>query len=299
MREEVPDYERLQDETAAATGTDAGCLLELGTGTGETARRVLASNPAATLLGLDGADVTMQARVAWNMSTPCRTTQRPATGRSVRRRLLSVSRSTTSTGPARQACFGVSRPRSRQADGLCSGDVVVPEDPADVVTPIDGDYDTPSTVAEQLQWLTAAGLQPRLAWAHRDLAVLVGTARHPDPDTGSGRGLSERQPPVKPRISCAASSGTSSWRAVADALELDPIGVREPVLAKAHGGRRPRQEPVLRAPHDPDRARDVLGVEARSPRGAVLDHRARAARSPRCRAAGGRAARPGCARSSW
>jgi tRNA (cmo5U34)-methyltransferase len=37
------------------------------------------------------------------------------------------------------------------------GDVVVPE-------------------AEQLSWLTAAGLQARVAWARRDLAVLVGDA---------------------------------------------------------------------------------------------------------------------------
>jgi tRNA (cmo5U34)-methyltransferase len=53
---------------------------------------------------------------------------------------------------------------------------VVPEDPTDVVTPIDGDYDKPSTVADQLGWLAAAGLRPRVAWAHRDLAVLVADA---------------------------------------------------------------------------------------------------------------------------
>ena len=34
-------------------------------------------------------------------------------------------------------------------------------------------YDKPSTVAEQLQWLAAAGLQARVTWAARDLAVLV------------------------------------------------------------------------------------------------------------------------------
>jgi tRNA (cmo5U34)-methyltransferase len=52
-------------------------------------------------------------------------------------------------------------------------DVVVPEGPADVVTPIDGVYDTPSRVDEQLGWLTDAGLRPRVAWAERDLAVMV------------------------------------------------------------------------------------------------------------------------------
>jgi tRNA (cmo5U34)-methyltransferase len=53
------------------------------------------------------------------------------------------------------------------------GDVVVPEDPEDVVTPIDGVDDTPSRADEQLRWLADAGLTARVAWAERDLAVLV------------------------------------------------------------------------------------------------------------------------------
>jgi SAM-dependent methyltransferase len=53
-------------------------------------------------------------------------------------------------------------------------DVVVPEDPADAVTPIDGEYDTPSSVADQLGWLTDAGFRASVAWSHADLAVLVG-----------------------------------------------------------------------------------------------------------------------------
>jgi tRNA (cmo5U34)-methyltransferase len=53
------------------------------------------------------------------------------------------------------------------------GDVVVPDDPADAVTPIDGGYDMPSGAGEQLDWLAAAGLRPALAWAERDLAVMV------------------------------------------------------------------------------------------------------------------------------
>ena len=54
-------------------------------------------------------------------------------------------------------------------------DVVVPEDPSDVVTPIDNDYDTPSSIADQLAWLAHARLQPALAWAPRDLAVIMAT----------------------------------------------------------------------------------------------------------------------------
>ena len=54
MRSEVADYERLQDELAAATtGVDAAAVLDLGTGTGETARRVLDRHPDARLTGID------------------------------------------------------------------------------------------------------------------------------------------------------------------------------------------------------------------------------------------------------
>ena len=56
------------------------------------------------------------------------------------------------------------------------GDFVVPEDPSDLVTTLEPGYDTPSSISDQLHWLTAAGLQARVAWAHRDLAVLVGHA---------------------------------------------------------------------------------------------------------------------------
>jgi hypothetical protein len=53
--------------------------------------------------------------------------------------------------------------------------VVVPENPADVVTPLEPGFDQPSTVAEQLRWRAAAGLRPRVAWVQRDLAVLAAT----------------------------------------------------------------------------------------------------------------------------
>src|ERR1700740_3612555 len=53
MSEEIPEYERLQDETATAAAVDATRILELGTGTGETTRRVLGANPNAFLIGVD------------------------------------------------------------------------------------------------------------------------------------------------------------------------------------------------------------------------------------------------------
>src|SRR5262249_58731311 len=54
MQREVPLYVELQEKTAEATAeVGMRLLLELGTGTGETARRVLALHPQATLVGID------------------------------------------------------------------------------------------------------------------------------------------------------------------------------------------------------------------------------------------------------
>ena len=52
-------------------------------------------------------------------------------------------------------------------------DVVVPEDPADVVTPLDAGFDLPETVPDLLRWMGDAGLSARVGWQARDLAVLV------------------------------------------------------------------------------------------------------------------------------
>ncbi len=54
-------------------------------------------------------------------------------------------------------------------------DLVVPEDPDDVVTPIDGIEDVPSSLTDQLNWLAAAGLSSQVSWQHRDLAVITST----------------------------------------------------------------------------------------------------------------------------
>ena len=64
MLGEVPGYEELQDAVAAATdGVGARDVLELGTGTGETALRVLALHPEARWTGIDASEA-MLAR-AW------------------------------------------------------------------------------------------------------------------------------------------------------------------------------------------------------------------------------------------
>jgi tRNA (cmo5U34)-methyltransferase len=54
VRAEVPSYDDLQDRLADETSdVDAETILDLGSGTGITAARVLARHPGAALVGVD------------------------------------------------------------------------------------------------------------------------------------------------------------------------------------------------------------------------------------------------------
>jgi hypothetical protein len=78
-------------------------------------------------------------------------------------------------GPAKADLYRRAAEALAPGGRLVVADLVVPDDPADVVTPLEAGYDQPSSAADQLRWLTDAGLQTHVAWAHRDLAVLVAT----------------------------------------------------------------------------------------------------------------------------
>ena len=184
MHEEIPDYERLQDEVAAAAGANVMRILELGTGTGETARRVLARHPTALLVGLDASSLMLERagaqlprdrvdlRVA-RLEDPL-----PDGPFDVVVSALAVHH----LDDAGKADLFRRVARNLTPGGrFVLGDIVVPENRDDVVTPIDGEYDTPSSAVDQLRWLTESGLQAQVAWAHCDLAVLVGI-RPPAPD---------------------------------------------------------------------------------------------------------------------
>ncbi len=185
IREEVPAYDEFQDAVAAATADlRVERVLELGVGTGQTARRVLALHPAAELIGIDeSAD--MLASAAEHVPAAdlrvCRLEDPLPEG------LFDLVVSALAVhhldGPGKADLFARIAERLRPDGRFVLGDVVVPEDPADVVTPIDGVYDQPSTVVEQLEWLGAAGLPARVAWTRQDLAVLVGVQ---GADGGSG-----------------------------------------------------------------------------------------------------------------
>jgi tRNA (cmo5U34)-methyltransferase len=178
MRQEVPDYERLQEEAAAASrGLEVESILELGTGTGETARRVLAVHPAARLRGIDDSEEMLGVARNALASFEVRLSQSrledplPAGPFDLVASALAVHHL---DGPGKQSLFERVARVLRAGGRFVLADVVIPEDPADAVTPIDDDgYDKPDSVPDQLDWLARAGLRARIHWAHRDLAVIV------------------------------------------------------------------------------------------------------------------------------
>jgi tRNA (cmo5U34)-methyltransferase len=179
MRESVPEYDEFQDRIATATGTGATRILELGTGTGETARRVLTRHPQAVLIGLDASgEILHHARA-----------QLPATRIDLRVGRLEdplpegpfdvvVSALTVHhlDGPGKAALFrriaDALRPRGR----FVLGDFVVGDDITDPLAHFDPEYDKPSTLAEQVRWLEEAELRPHVNWTQRELAIVTADA---------------------------------------------------------------------------------------------------------------------------
>jgi tRNA (cmo5U34)-methyltransferase len=179
MLAEVPAYPELQEQTAAATEDIAASrILELGIGTGETARRVLASHPEATLVAIDSSPEMLEhAREAVPDAELRLARLEDALPEGPFDLIVAALAVHHLDRPGKQDLFkriaGVLRPGGR----FVLGDVVVPEREEDVVTPIDWEYDLPDRVDDQLEWLRKAELDPETVWAYKDLAVLRATRR--------------------------------------------------------------------------------------------------------------------------
>lgn len=178
IREDVPAYDELQERVAeATTGIEAEDSLDLGMGTGETARRVLDLHPRARLTGIDAsAEMLERARELL-----------PA--ERVEGLLVSRLEDPLPAGPfdlvvsalAVHHLDGAGKADlfRRVADVLRPGgrfvlaDVVIPERPEDAVTPVSPGFDFPDRADDLIRWLEEAGLAPRLLWSQHDLALLA------------------------------------------------------------------------------------------------------------------------------
>jgi L-threonylcarbamoyladenylate synthase len=190
MRSEVADYEQLQDIVGRVAAIGARRVLDLGTGTGETAARLLAGNPGAALVGVDESKAMLAAAAARldgeRVSLRAGRLQDPLPeGRfDVVASALCVHHLTSEE---KRSLFARVREALGPGGRFVLADVVVALDPGDRVIPLTEGYDRPDTLSDQLAWLAASAFSVSVEWTHRDLAVVVAEVDPPSgPRIGSG-----------------------------------------------------------------------------------------------------------------
>ncbi len=173
MRADVPRYDELQGVVAAATvGLEVRRILELGTGTGETARRVLTVHPGARLVGIDSSEPMLEVAGA-DLDADLR---------------VQRLEDPLPDGPFDLVVSALAVPHleaddkrdlfRRVREALVPGgrfvlaDVVVPERTEDVVTPATPGFDKPDSLPNLLAWLAEAGFETRVEWSWKDLAAV-------------------------------------------------------------------------------------------------------------------------------
>jgi L-threonylcarbamoyladenylate synthase len=182
VRAEIPAYERFQELVvfAAYTGWSGGRVLELGTGTGETARRLLERLEDAEFVSVDESaemlHVAAHALPAERVQLVEGRLQDPLPEGSFD---LVVSALAIHHLDEHEKPDLFARVRAALSPGgrFVLADVIVPDDPAQALIPLTPGYDKPSPLADQLRWLRDAGFRSAdVVWRHDDLAIVVAEA---------------------------------------------------------------------------------------------------------------------------
>lgn len=176
IREDIPQFDAFEDAVVGASGDDAQSILELGTGTGETAARLLERHSDASLVGVDVSepmlDLARSRLPAGRASLREARLQDPLPEGEFD--LVASALCVHHLDGAEKADLFTRVARALAPGGrFVLGDVVLPDDGGEPEIPLTDGYDKPSTVADQLTWLADAGLEPRVVWAEADLAVIA------------------------------------------------------------------------------------------------------------------------------
>jgi tRNA (cmo5U34)-methyltransferase len=175
VRREQPAYDRLQDELVAASrGLSPKRVLDLGCGTGETSLRLVELYPGVELTVLDASEKMLVAArttlASWSPIVVLAQLEDPLPPGPFDLIVSALAIHHLGSGD-KQALFRSVASSLVPGGRFVLADVVIPDDPADARSEL-SEFDHPSTIADQLAWLSAAGLEPTLHWAHEDLAVL-------------------------------------------------------------------------------------------------------------------------------
>ena len=178
IRAEIPDYDDLQNALAAATvtGGPAERILDLGSGTGETAKAVLRRHPDAPLVGIDasadmleiaGEQLPHAEFVVSDLDDPL-----PPGPFDL---VVSAFAIHHLDGAGKRALF------DRIAQVLAPGgrfvmlDVVVPTEPVPDPIALEEGVDRPHAVTDMLDWLRAADFEAEVTYSGGDIAILTAT----------------------------------------------------------------------------------------------------------------------------
>jgi tRNA (cmo5U34)-methyltransferase len=177
MLDEIPVYPEFQERAADATaGLDARTVLELGIGTGETTRRVLALHPEARLTAIDSSPEMLERGRAAYPDADLRLSRLEDPLPEGRFDLVfSALVVHHLDGAGKRDLF------RRVADVVEPGgrfvlaDVIVPDREEDAQIEIDWVMDLPDRLDDQLEWLREAGFDAEPVWTFKDLAVIRAT----------------------------------------------------------------------------------------------------------------------------
>ena len=173
MAAEVPGYDELQEAVVAATrGIRATRVLELGTGTGETALRVRVLHPEAGWVGIDSSEQ-MLARARERLPDADLRLQRledelPSGPFDLVVSVLAVHH--LDAAGKRELFSRVARV-VEPGGHFVLGDVVVPPAGQEGPIYIDWEMDKPDSVQDQLAWLREAGFEGGASSGRVDHAV--------------------------------------------------------------------------------------------------------------------------------
>jgi tRNA (cmo5U34)-methyltransferase len=181
MAAEIPGYDELQDAVVAATAeVHATRVLELGTGTGETALRVRANHAEADWVGIDASEP-MLARAHERLPGADLRLQRledelPPGSFDLVVSALAVHHLDDA---GKRDLFSRVAGVLRQGGVFVLGDVVVPAAGQKGPIYIDWVMDKPDSVDDQLAWLRAASFEAEASSVRVDLAVFRATLNSP------------------------------------------------------------------------------------------------------------------------